>query len=432
MAAKGETKNRMRSTRSATLALVAMLELLLLCVSLTFSWFERAQDPVLFGQEIKTADALLSTYRVSPGDDTVELTQFFDGGVSKKFSPVLSGDGIQFTSPNGVPLSTSEIYDATLSFQFKVVSDFGDCDFWLDTLSLVVGNSTFAMDENGVHQTPNASANEETPSENVTEPSSEEETAEVITSEADVDPDATEVVETEEPVIEDPEVEETTSGESSSAEADGEELPEESTESECTETEGDIGLDEEKADTRAPGSIADALCIVFYDSYGIPEEIMSFADLTENKKLFSCVGGESTITCSVWLDYNRVQENNVVLPEGAAVEINMLIRSGMSETRTIWLKDETTQLSTMYPQILTDGYRVELVDPASGVIFPATYDEASGTWYAELPVAITSFDVRYRSKSIGRDVLATWESINGEFVHSFALMDEGVFLKSES
>jgi hypothetical protein len=86
----------------------------------------------------------------------------------------------------------------------------------------------------------------------------------------------------------------------------------------------------------------------------------------------------------------------------------------------------------MYPQMPTDGYRVELVDPASGVIFPATYDEASGTWYAELPVAITSFDVRYRSKSIGRDVLATWESINGEFVHSFALMDEGVFLKSES
>lgn len=431
MAAKRETKNRTRSTRSATLALVAMLELLLLCVSLTFSWFERAQDPVLLGQEIKTADALLSTYIVSPGEGTVELTQFFDGGVPKKFSPVLSSDGIQFTSPKGVPLSTSEIYDATLSFQFKVVSEFGDCDFWLDTLSLVVGNSTFAIDENGVHQTPNAGANVETPSEDVTEPSSEEETTEVITSEADVDPDATEVVETEEPVIEDAEVEETTSSEPSSAEADGEELPEESTETEGTETEDDIGLDEEKTDTRATGSIADAFCIAFGDGDGEPE-IMSFADLTKNKKLFSCIGGKSTITCSVWLDYNWVQENKGVLLGGAAVEINMLIRSGMSETRTIWLKDETAQLSTMYPQMLTDGYRVELVDPASGVIFPATYDEASGTWYAELPVAITSFDVRYRSKSIGRDVLATWESINGEYVHSFALMDEGVFLKSES
>lgn len=426
MAAKRETKNRMRSTRSATLALVAMLELLLLCVSLTFSWFERAQDPVLFGQEIKTADALLSTYRVSPGDDTVELTQFFDHGVPKKFSPIQWDDDLQFSSPTGIPLSTSEIYGAALSFEFNVISESLNCEFWFDTLELKIGSSVFTVDESGMQNNHASNNVEEPPIETSSEAYTEEETSEAEIDEAMTELVPTESSETEETVTEENEEEPV------SEETEEEAVSEEVTDSEEPVTEEDFDNEEEEPETRDPASVASYFHIAFKAENGSPV-IMSLAEayryFANGTTLFSCEAGELTsIKCYVWLAY----EEGVIYPEGENFSIEMSLTNSLNITRTIWLKDETTQLSTMYPQMLTDGYRVELVDPASGVIFPATYDEASGAWYAELPVAIASFDVRYRSKSIGRDVLATWESINGEFVHSFALMDEGVFLKSES
>ncbi len=72
MVVKRTNSKIVRCTRSAALALIAMLELLLLCVSLTFSWFEIALDPILVGDGISTAPSLLSVVNVT-GSANVSL-----------------------------------------------------------------------------------------------------------------------------------------------------------------------------------------------------------------------------------------------------------------------------------------------------------------------------------------------------------------------
>ena len=164
----------------------------------------------------------------------------------------------------------------------------------------------------------------------------------------------------------------------------------------------------------------------------LAEAASYLAGNSEGLSLFTHVasaGGEKTaVDCTIW--YQPVQ--GISIPDGASVTIKLELASSWSEKTIIYLKDATTMQSELYPQLDANSYNVELIHTASGEIYPAVYDYETDTWSVEVPLAVDEFNIRYRSMGVGRDVLATWSNINGEHVHGFTLMDEGVFIKSES
>lgn len=427
MAEKRTNRKIVRSTRSVALALIAMLELLLLLVSLTFSWFERALDPILVGEKISTAPALYSTVYVDASGTTVELSEFFEKKGSKtKFSPVHSEDGLNFTSPEGVPMNSGEIHAAALSFQFQIAAS-ADYEFWFESLPVLTVNGIPAEQREILWQ-PSIDEDEQT-EEATDEMSTEEASSESISEEAETEnlsPEGTEMT-----------------GAATEATAETEISSEIVQQEESTTVDS---IEEEKPETRGPSSYLDVFYIAFHDescqNNGMCMEtcaVMSFAEAEEyllgnsmNNKLFTHAAGENgekttLISCSIW--YQPTDSN--ALPEGATVAINLQLTNGYGETRTIRLADETTMLSDLYPQMGADGYYVELVDTATGRAYEAVYDSESDTWIAEIPLTVEEFDVHYRSKGIEQEIIATWDRIDGREVHSFALMDEGVFLSSE-
>ena len=417
MVVKRTNRKIVRGTRSVTLAVIAMLELLLLCVSLTFSWFERALDPILVGDDIHTAPALLSVVEVTE-NGKVDLSRYFDNASKAKFSPIHSEDGINFTTARGIELNKSEIHVAALSFEFVLTSDLA-AQFWLGELKL----NDRPMKQVEMPNVPGTEFEEsgDEMSEEVTEEVTEEVPSEEITDETDSDDTGTDASEAEEPQTE----METETNESTELN------PEE------TETETEIEVDE--PETREPTlpDIAQALVICFNDGDGsykrftFAEASKYFSDGTET--IFECSAGkEKTITCSIWLDYVEAQEAGVVFSGGMELVIDMTIESSLAETKTVVLTDETTMIDEMYPQMSNDGYYVELIDFVTGNVYRAEYDSELGVWRATVPASMDEFSVHYRSKGVDRDIIATWERIDGTEVHSFALYDEGVFLSSVS
>lgn len=451
MAQNRTNRNMIYGKRSVPLSIIAMIELLLLSISLTFSWFEPPVNPALYGDDIYTYPVLLSTVNMTV-DGVADLNKHFDyramiedddlkdslPDINKtKFSPVESSDGLYFTSPNGLVLNSSEIHATALSFQFTINSAIA-CDFWFKSLPVIVVGET-----RGVLQEPsfeNDPSEDQFDSEDTSEPASDEPTSEEATEESTI----TETTETEEVATDTTEenTEETNTDTTTETDTFVEETQEEYTESvESTEVE------EENPATRGQSSYYDVFYISFHGEdcmcdgvlrspcVAIPlSEASSYlVNNVDNMKLFSHVPGENgdnatVITCSIW--YQPTESNH--LPYGTDVAINVQIASNYGQTRTIHLTDETTTLNELYPLMGADGYYVELVDTATGAVYPAVYDIESGIWCAEIPVTVEEFDVLYRSKGIEREIIATWESIDGREVHSFALMDEGVFISSEN
>lgn len=439
MVVKRTNCKNVRKARSVTLALIAMLELLLLCVSLTFSWFDRAPNAPFVGRDISTAPVLYSTVVLDDATDAVNLNQFFEEkGAKAKFSPVYSSDGLTFFYPdaNGLKLTSSEIHAAALSFEFTIESAV-ECDFWFESIPEI----TVIGAKRGTVQVPSA---EEDPSEapteedSTTEPSSEAPTFVEPTEESTV-AETTEAVE---------ETTETTSA----AEIPTGEPQEESTGSvEGTEgvdsTESVDGTEDEneKPDTRGESIYDDVFYISFHGEecqcggtvvepcVAIPLKDANkyLANNAENNVLFSHLPGEkdtsSVIRCSIWYQSNNDDDSLA----GAEVQIKVKIASNWGQMRTIELSDDTLTLGEMYPLVGEDGYYVEIVNSATGVAYPAVYDSETGTWIAEVPVSVKEFDVRYRSKSIDREIIATWERIDGREVCSFVLMDDGVYISTE-
>lgn len=434
MAVKRPTKNCVRSTRSATLALIAMLELLLLCVSLTFSWFEQAADPYLKGEDISTAGSLMSTFVLDGTNNTVELIEHTDEGVYKgryfelgsraKFSPVHSDNGIDFISANELPLNTNEVHAATLTFQIKVNSVGTDCNFWFDSLELKIDNVTsFVAGQRGIQLDTVQSNNDSSMGGVVTGDSSE------VSTEASSDGAA--AAETSPQHETERQTDDTT--ESATEVITEEEVTETSAE---TTGDGEIVTEavEAKPETKEPDTIVSAFYVCFSD--GESSKLMSLADAESymsdaENSLFSCKGDQETvITCTIWLDYKSTACADV--PAGASVSINMVLASDWSAMKTVEFTDDTLYLDGLISQLGTDGIVVEAYHSATDTVYPATYDSENDVWRVELPQAIDEYEMRYYLNSEGHDLVASWNIYNAEDVRRVSLMDEGMYLVVDS
>ena len=415
-------KKRDRNKRSLRMSIVVMLELILLSVSLTFAWFDRVLDPMLKGANIPTAPFQSSTFLVGARNDrTVELTNFFEESCNAKFSPIFSYDGKEFysiTNPS-LKLGSSQIYSAALDFRFKVALEtdkmVGKCDFWIEQLAIRVdGETVFSTSERGAESNlPSIDMNHV---ENATEEATEASTSESL----DVD---------------------LTDNQQTTGEGATEILPSESID--ASEIEQTIAP--EDADDNTSSGYEKCFYMAFH---GCGSQMVCDANICTDRILFAEAdkylygndygnalfthiatdGGEETvIDCTIWYQ----PTDGIFVPAGAVVSIELVLTSSWAETTTIYLTDGTTMLDELYPGLDENDYDVELVHISSGAVYPAIYDNETRTWCAEVPIAVEKFNIRYRSKGIGRDVLATWSNINGEEVHSFVLMDEGVFIKSE-
>lgn len=193
-------KNEKRNIKSIVLAVVAMIELLLLSVTMSFSWFEGTTALKIttdfdnlpayenLSPALKTASGLKSSFTVGEGKDyqvssvdgeleITDLNQYFEQQANAKFSPVSSYNGETFyalmdgtISDGTVPdsyddylagittededkklkfreLSNEEKNSSVVYFQFKVTATTGDTSFWLKELP------TFEITSNGTTKT---------------------------------------------------------------------------------------------------------------------------------------------------------------------------------------------------------------------------------------------------------------------------------------
>lgn len=157
-AVKEKTKKR---TKSIALSVVALLELLLLVTSVTFSWFEGLTSLELKGEKFKTASVLNSHIEV--GENTsnsdsaytkvINLSSFFDAQKEVRLSPVSSSDAVNFyASYSGTPgaegtkyrkLTKEDINANIIQFQFNISSADGLTDVYLtDALPKVTIDGT--------------------------------------------------------------------------------------------------------------------------------------------------------------------------------------------------------------------------------------------------------------------------------------------------
>ena len=154
-----------KRTRSIILSVVAVLEIVLLFMSITFSWFEGLTSLEITGENIKTGGSvnnyvtLGETKRDSNGDiidgenfnDIIDLTSYFQTQQSVRLSPVSSADGLNFYAPcDGVPtmanyktlhyrkLGPEDMNAQVISFEFKISSPEGPCDIYLTEILPVV------------------------------------------------------------------------------------------------------------------------------------------------------------------------------------------------------------------------------------------------------------------------------------------------------
>lgn len=150
-------KNKIsKRTKRIVLSVVALLELILLVTSVTFSWFEGLSSLELKGDDFQTADILNSHIEIgensSATDATynavVDLKTFFDAQKEVRLSPVSSADAENFYAPysgdagkTGTKyrrLSKADVNSNIIQFEFNISAPHGNTDFYLtESLPLV-------------------------------------------------------------------------------------------------------------------------------------------------------------------------------------------------------------------------------------------------------------------------------------------------------
>ncbi len=146
--------NKAKKTRGIILSIVAVLELLLLLTSMTFSWFEGLTSLEMYGKNIRTAPelkshAMLGEYTTLDDngnkiEDIIDLTKFFDAQRDVRLSPVSSADGKSFFAAyEGAPgeegtkyrkLSPEDINANIIQFEFNLSSPDGPTDIYLSEI----------------------------------------------------------------------------------------------------------------------------------------------------------------------------------------------------------------------------------------------------------------------------------------------------------
>ena len=143
------TKKVKKRTKSIVLSIVALLELLLVVTSVTFSWFEGLTSFEIKGEQFKTADILNSHAEIGENDsatdttysEAIDLTTFFDAQKEVRLSPVSSADAVNFYAPyEGQPgktgtkyrkLTQADINSNIIQFEFEISAPDGNTDFYL-------------------------------------------------------------------------------------------------------------------------------------------------------------------------------------------------------------------------------------------------------------------------------------------------------------
>ncbi len=150
------TEKNKKRTKSIVLSIVALLELILLVTSMTFSWFEPLSSLELEGNDFQTASLLNSHIEIgenkSSSDTTynnvIDLTTFFDTQKEVRLSPVSSVDAETFYAPyEGKPgnantkyrqLTKEDVTSNIIQFSFEISAPDGATDFYLTELLPIV------------------------------------------------------------------------------------------------------------------------------------------------------------------------------------------------------------------------------------------------------------------------------------------------------
>ncbi len=148
------TAEKSKRIRSIVLSVVAVAELLLLLLSMTFSWFEELTSLEMSGQNIRTANNLNSHVVLgenkNSGEDTaafsnvIHLSDFYDTQREVRLSPVSSPDAQNFYAAYaGTPgkdgtkyrlLRPEDINANIIQFQFNLSCDDGPTDVYLSEI----------------------------------------------------------------------------------------------------------------------------------------------------------------------------------------------------------------------------------------------------------------------------------------------------------
>lgn len=155
------TEKNKKRTKSIVLSIVALMELILLVTSMTFSWFEPLSSLELEGHDFQTASVLNSHIEVGENKSTsseddvysevIDLNNFFDIQKQVRLSPVSSTDAKNFyasydnnntldnvTDDKFRKLTTAEINSNLIQFSFNLSAPHGATDFYLtETLPIV-------------------------------------------------------------------------------------------------------------------------------------------------------------------------------------------------------------------------------------------------------------------------------------------------------
>lgn len=136
-------------TKAIILSVIAMIELLLILVTTTFSWFDGLTALEISGEEFQTAAALNSHIEIgenkSASDNTysevINLSSFFDNQDRVRLAPVSSADAENFyvaysgeAGKEGAKyrkLSTEDINSNVITFQFDITSPDGPTDIFI-------------------------------------------------------------------------------------------------------------------------------------------------------------------------------------------------------------------------------------------------------------------------------------------------------------
>lgn len=153
------TEKTKKRTKSIVLSIVALLELVLLVTSVTFSWFEGLTALEIKGETLKTAAALKSHIELGENkttedktySDIIDLTKFFDAQKEVRLSPVSSSDAVNFYAPyDGVPirsnytslhyrkLTKEDVNSNVIQFSFTIASPDGPTDVYFTEIMPIV------------------------------------------------------------------------------------------------------------------------------------------------------------------------------------------------------------------------------------------------------------------------------------------------------
>lgn len=141
-----------KKSKSIILSIIAVIELILLMTSMTFSWFEGLTSLEMKGEGIQTAAGLNSHIEIGENNDAndttydgiIDLTKFYDTQKQVRLSPVSSADAENFYAAyKGEPgaegtkyrkLSQEDINANIIQFEFTISSPDGPTDIFLSAI----------------------------------------------------------------------------------------------------------------------------------------------------------------------------------------------------------------------------------------------------------------------------------------------------------